>query len=187
LSGGNLQAPVVLTATMPQYPVGTAALPYLGNTLASVAQLTPALAAAGIVCLSPFGSGPFNQNELPLVEIAFTSPVAFSISNVGGSGVIVPQVTANGAMLTPMSQVDGLNNYWGYLNILDALENAFASTSQNLDTSAAGPWKARSSEMTQRLALYKNWQVRLSRFLEIPIYTGRDSGPSQYVGASRFA
>ncbi len=187
LSGGNLLAPVTITGTMPTFPVNTAALPYLGNALAAAAQLNSTLAAAGIICLTPYGTGPFNQNQLPLVEVAFTSPVAFTLSNPTGSGVIIPQLTANGAQLAPISQVDGLNTYYGYLQILDQLEAAWASTSQNLDTSAAGPWTAKSNEAAARLSLYKNWQIRLSRFLEIPLYTGRDSGPSNYSGASRYA
>ena len=187
LSGGNLTAPVVLTATMPPFPANTAALPFLANALAVAAQQNTALQAAGIVCVTPYGTGPFNQNELPLTEIAFTSPIGFTVSNPTGSGAIIPQITSPGGILPPTSVVDGINTFNGYLGILNALESAWPASSQNMDTNAAGPWTARSTESSQRLSLYANWQNRFSRFLEIPIYTGPDSRRKDYTPTSRYA
>lgn len=186
LSGGNIASPQTLTATAGATPIGYDGRPTLLAALAGAASLNPVLTAAGVVALTPFGTGPFNQNQLPLPEIAFSSPVGFTLSGLTGSGGIGPQLTANGAMLPPTAQVDGQNTVWGYLNILDALESAFAGASQNLDTSAAGPWKARNSEIAQRLTLYRNWQIRLSKFLEIPLYPRDDSSRAPYAGSMSY-
>lgn len=189
LSGGNIAAPQTITAICPAVGAGYDARVALANALAVAAIANTTLQAAQILTVTPFGTGPFSMNDVAIPEVAFTSPVPFLVGSPSGTGVIVPQVTAAGTMLPPSSQLDGVNTFWGYLPILDALEGAWAAASQNLDTMAAGPWKARGNEIGQRLALYKNWQIRLARFLEIPIYDGREtgSGQSRYTGAMRFA
>ena len=171
-SGGNLTSPQTITATMPSYSVGTDGLTVFGAALVSAALQNSALRDADIIGITPYGTGPFNQNQIPLAEVAFISPVTFSLTNPTGTGVVVPQITASGSLLTPTATVDGTNTVYGYIPILDALETAYADASPNLDTIAAGPWKARDNEIGQRLSLYRNWQIRLSRFLEIPLYIG---------------
>ena len=187
LSGGNIASAQTLTATAGSVPTGTDARPPLLAALAGAASLNAVLTAAGIVAVTPFGTGPFNENQLPLPEVAFSSPVAFTLSGLTGTGGLGPQLTADGTMLQPSAAVDGTTTVYGYLAILDALESAYAGASQNLDTSAAGPWKARHSEIAQRLALYRNWQIHLSRFLDIPLWPA-DSGRQQgYTGSMRYA
>ena len=154
--------------------------------LAANAASNTAMQAAGILALSPFGSGPFNQNEMPLAELAFEGPSPFTLANATGSGLLVPQITATGTYLSPSTSLDGTTTIYGYLPILDGLEGAWASGSQNLDTQRAGPWHARSNEIGQRLSLYQNWQIRLSRFLEIPVYNGTpEPGRQRYVSTGR--
>lgn len=188
LSGGGIATAQTITATCPNFGQGQDGLAAFANALAAAAIANPVLQAAQIVTVTPFGTGPFNQNQLPLPEVAFTSPSTFQITNPQGTGVIVPQITSSGKLLNPSAQVDGTNTVYGYLNILDALEGAWAGASQNLDTQKAGPWQGRSNEIGQRLSLYKNWQIRLSRFLEIPLWEGRETGsrPTSYAGTSRF-
>lgn len=186
LSGGNIASPQTLTATAGAVPIGTDGRPTLLASLAGEASLNPVLTTAGVVALTPFGTGPFNQNQLPLPEVAFTSPVTFTVGGLAATGGLGPQLTANGAMLPPTAQLDGQTTIWGYLAILDGLESAYAGSSQNLDTSMAGPWKARNSEIAQRLTLYRNWQIRLSRFLEIPIYPSDDSSRVSYAKQMQF-
>lgn len=187
LSGGLIASPQTLTATAQAVGTGQDARPYLVSALAAAAGANKTLTEVGIFSVSPFGTGPFNQNAIPLPEVAFEAPFGFTLSNPTGSGVLVPVITATGAFLTPSTSLDGINTLWGYLPILDGLEGAYASASQNLDTAQAGPWKARQAELTHRLSLYRNWQVRLSQFLEIPLYEGRDSyAKSEYVGSLRY-
>ncbi len=184
LQGGAIATPQTLTAVA---AAGDSA-PTLTLKLAAAAAANTTLQAAQVLAVSPFGTGPFNQNELPLAEVAFEAPAAFEIVNPSGTGVLVPQITAQGGFLSPTASVDGVNTLFGYLPILDALEGAWASASQNLDTIKAGPWLGRNNEIGQRLALYRNWQIRMSRFLEIPLYTG---GPETqrdgYAGTTRYA
>jgi len=185
LSGGNITSPQVVSAAA---QAGDNQATFISR-LAANAALNTVLQAAEVNAVAPFGTGPFNQMQVPLAEVAFTSPVGFTIGTPTSTGVLFPQITASGSQLAPSSQIDGVNTYWGYLAILDALEGAWAATSQNLDTMAAGPWKARANEAGQRLSLYRNWQERLSKFLEIPIFEGNETGTgkAKYTGALRFA
>jgi hypothetical protein len=187
LSGGNIASPQTLTATAQAVGVGQDARIGMVLQLAAAASRNTVLAEAGIMAPAPYGTGPFNENAVPLPEVSFVAPFSFAVSNPTGSGILVPVVTATGALLPPTASLDGVTTIWGYLPILDGLETAYAEASQNLDTSRAGPWQARQSELSQRLSLYRNWQVRLQDFLEIPIYNGHDAPPRQsYVGSLRY-
>jgi hypothetical protein len=184
LSGGGIASPQTLTATAS----GGDAPANLTLKLAAAGAGNAVLQAASVLAVSPFGTGPFNQNEMPLAEVAFEAPTAFTLSNPTGTGVLTPQITADGTFLPPTTSLDGSTTLWGYINILDGLESAHASTSQNLDTQRAGPWYGRTNEAGQRLALYKNWQIKLSRFLEIPLYNGTPEGVREdYANNSRYA
>lgn len=185
LAGNGLGAPQTVSAT------AAAGVPGQDMRLALLADLVAAIAAnsllsaAGFLAVAPFGSGPFSENQVPWPEIAFTAPAAFTLS-AAASGVAYPQITATGALLPPTSSIDGETTLWGYLPILDGLESAFGSASQNLDTIQASVWKGRSNEIGQRLSLYKNWQGMLSDFLGVPVNPDRTARPGQY-GAMRFA
>lgn len=184
LSGGGLAMPVSISATAlaGDTPV------HLILRLAEAGASNAAIRDAGFTVVAPFGSGPFSENQLPLAELAMVAQVPFQLTAPVGSGVLFPQVTANGALLSPSVSLDGETTLWGFVPILDGLETAFGGSSQLLFAASAGPWKGRSNEIGQRLSLYRNWQIRLSRFLEIPIYTG---GPEtmrhEYASTSRYA
>jgi hypothetical protein len=168
LSGGNIAAPQTLMATAVTPVPGQDMRLNLVNSLAGGAAINPILQAAGVIGLAPYGTGPYSQNAVPVVEAAFTSPVPFSIT-AGGSGVLFPQITATGVQLPPTASLDGINTLWGYLPILDGLESAYAGASQNLDTIQADVWKGRSNELGQRTSLYEVWRGKLSDFLGTPI------------------
>jgi hypothetical protein len=186
LSGGNLSAPQTISATAgaPVGPGGDGRLNLLA-TLVSQAAQNAALQTAEIFAVAPFGSGPYSESQIPVPECAFTSPVPFTIAATG-SGVSYPQITATGEQLPPSTSLDGTTTVYGYLPILDGLENAFLSASQNLDTIIAGPWKGRSNEIGQRMSLYELYRGMLSDFLGIPVNPDKYSRPAKH-GALKFA
>jgi hypothetical protein len=185
LQGGSISSPQTLVATTSS---GDSSVT-LAQRLVVAAVGNTVLQAAQLLVLTPFGTGPFNQNELPLAEVAFEAPAKFQITSPTGSGMLVPQVVNQGDFLAPTTSIDGVTQLWGFLPILDGLEGAWASASQNLDTQRAGPWYGRRNEIGQRLALYRNWQIRLSRFLEIPLYDGTPEGArrAEYASTTRYA
>lgn len=184
LTGGGLSSSQTITATAES---GDTAIQLI-QRLAANATINSAVQSASMVVLAPFGAGPFSENSIPLPELAIVAQSAFTITSPTGSGNLIPQVTANGKLLGPSASLDGTITLWGYIPILDGLEAAFGGASQFLFAQAAGPWKGRSNEIGQRLSLYHNWQVLLSNFLEIPIYTGTpDSQRPQFVGTHRYA
>jgi hypothetical protein len=183
-SGGNLVSPVTITATMPA-PSGVDGRLIMVALLAGLVAQNTTIQTAGIVALAPYGSGPFGQNVVPFPEVAFTSPVSFAIA-VAATGASYPQITATGAQLPPVTQLTPNVTTWGYLPIMDGLESALGTTSDNLDTKEAGPWKSRGNEIGLRLSLEANWRAKLSDFLGTPINPYHRSNPAR-VGALRFA
>ena len=179
-SGGNIPSPqtVLVTAGAPQAGDGRLTLV---AAMAAAVSLNPVLQAAGIVAVAPYGTGAFSQNAVPVPEVAFTSPVAFNIA-VSGTGQAAPQITSNGALLSPTTTLDGITTINGYLPILDGLEGAYASASQNLDTAQADVWKGRSNELGQRMSLYRVWQGMLSDFLGTPINPDKKNHASNHGG-----
>ncbi len=167
LTAAALGSPQTLTAITPALN-GNDGLVTLTNALAAACSLNSVLQTAGFYAATPYGNGAFSQNSVALAEVAFSAPFAFTIT-ASGTGLIAPQVTAQGALPSPFASLDGTTTVHGYLQIMDGLEAAFGGTSQNLDTSAAGPWKARANEIGQRAALYDHWQGKLSDFLGVPI------------------
>jgi len=169
-TGGGLAAPVTLTATAQP---GDTPLIFL-NRLAALGATNPQLQNAQYRAVTPFQSGIYSYAQTPLPEIAFTNPAGFTMST-SFTGATAPQVTANGALLPPSASLDGINTIWGYLPILNGLENALLGTSQNLDTAKADVWTARANELGQRRSMYIGWTRHLSNYLAIPINRGRFS------------
>jgi hypothetical protein len=130
------------------------------------------LAAAGIYGLAPYGTGQFSNSVIPLPEVSFNGPTPYTLTVVT-TGMVAAQVMMNGQVQLPpfMPTLPGLTTspIYGYLPVLDYLESAWASTTQNLDTSKADVWTARQSELAQRQSQYVIWQKRLSNFLGIPM------------------
>ena len=168
LSGGNIASSQTITATVGAGQTGIDPRLILCAALANAAAANTVLQGAGIFAAAPYGTGPAAQAVVPLPELAFSSPVPFTIVATGTGGA-VPQLTATGILMPPATSLDGIATLNGYLPILDGLQNALGTPSQNLDTSSAGPWKARGSEIAQRNALYWRWVQMLSEFLGIPI------------------
>ena len=169
-SGGNIpvNTPQTITVYCPSpAPAGDLRL-YMVAAMAAAVSQNNVLQAAGIIAVAPYGTGQFTQNVVPLPEVGFMSPVPFSIvaSGVGAAG---PQITATGTFLSPSTSLDGINTIWGFLPILNGLENTYIGSSQNMDTKQADVWHSRSNEAGMRMSLYKTMQGRFSDFLGTPI------------------
>jgi len=168
-SGGPLGSPVSVIVTAPlNNPPDNDARITLINALTAAVNRNATLQAANILGLSPYGTGPFSQNAVAVPEVGFICPVNFTLT-CSGTGTVAPQLTATGVQLNPNTSLDGVTTIWGYIPILNGLENAYASTSQNLDTIKADVWKGRSNEAGQRRSLYENWRQMLSDFLGTPM------------------
>lgn len=167
LSGGPISSPQTLVAVFPGN-IGFDGRLWLAAQLAALCSLNTVLQAAGVIGVSPYGTGPFTQSAIPVPEVAFTCASTFSIA-ASGSGALAPQITATGALLSPSASMDGVTTIFGYLPILNGLENALTGTSQNLDTASAGPWKSRGNEAGKRMSLYRWHQQALSDYLGTPI------------------
>lgn len=174
-----------VTVTAPAYNPSVDARITLCNEIANAVSANTVLQAAGVYAATPYGSGPFAENAVPIAEVGFVSPLPFTLST-SGTGAIVPQVTSQGAYVPPTASLDGSTTLWGYIPILNGLESAFAGSSQNLDTIMAGPWKGRSNEIGQRKSLYEHWRQSFSDFLEVPI-NPRKTNNGRGIGAMSFA
>lgn len=185
LSGGQIGSPQTLSATAgAQTPNIDGRLPMIKD-LAAACSNNAVLQNAGVIGLAPYGTGPFSQSEIPVPEVAFSAPTTFQIA-VGGAGTLLPQITADGSLLEPSTTLDGVNTIYGYIPILNGLESAYASTSQNLDTKKADVWTARGNEAGQRRSLYENWVQLLSDFIGVPINPNHKAQPGS-TGALRYA
>lgn len=184
LSGGPIASPQTLTAVFPG-DIGFDGRLWYAAQLAALCSMNTVLQAAGVIAVAPYGTGPFAASVIPVPEVAFTCPTSFSISS-SGSGGLAPQITATGGLLTPSTSLDGVVTIFGYLPILDGLENYHAQSSQNLDTKEAGPWKSRGNEIGLRTSLYRMWQQKFSDFLGTPLNPQRFNH-ARTVGALRYA
>lgn len=186
LSGGPIPSPQTLTATAAA-PQGTSDMRVnLAAALAAACSLNAVLQTAGVLGVAPYGTGPFAQNAVPVPEVAFTAAATFTIA-VGGTGVLRPQITADGSLLPPKAlAADGVSVLWGYLPILDSLEGDYAGSAQNLDTIRADVWHGRGNETGARRSLYENWVQLTSDFLGTQINPRATQRPAG-SGAIRYA
>lgn len=187
LSGGNIATPQTLT-TPPFALAGIDGRLTFCQQIAALVSQNAVLQAAGLYAATPYGTGPYAQNAVPLPEVGFVAPAPFSVA-ASGSGVLAPQVLSQGVTVPPSASLDGgTTTLFGYVPILNGLESAYAGSSDNLDTSKADVWTARSNELGQRMSLYSVWQGMLSDFLGVPInpQRRRENDP-QRKGAVRFA
>lgn len=185
-SGGGLVSPVTVTATAPaDNPQGNDARITLINLFAAAAGSNATLQAASMIVLSPYGTGSYSQNAVAVPEVGINCPSVFTLAAVG-TGLVVPQITATGALLPPVTSLDGVTNTYGYLPILNGLEGAYLSTSQNLDTIQADVWKGRVNEAGQRRSLYENFVQQMADFLGTQVYIHAKQRP-QRSGAITYA
>lgn len=185
LSGGPLNSPVTIEIVAPAPVNGVDGRLVMANLMASAAANNTTLQAAGFIAVAPYGTGPFAQTVIPIPECAFMCPQTFTIA-CSGSGNLVPQLTANGAQLNPVAQLDGCKDLYGYIPILNGLESAHANSSQNLDTAKADVWTARSNEAGSRASLLTNWRGMFSDFLGTPLNPEKFNNMKRN-GALRFA
>lgn len=186
LSGGSIPTPQ--TVTTPAFALtGSDGRLVFCQQLAALVANNSVLRAAGIVSMTPYGTGPYAANAVPLPEVGFSSPTQFTIA-ASGSGVIIPQVTSQGVLTPPSTSLDGgATILFGYVNILNGLEFAYGSASDNLDTAQADVWKARSNELGLRMSLYEVWVGMMSDFLGVPVNPQRRrSNEPGRKGAMRF-
>lgn len=187
ITGGGLLVPQTLT-TPPFAPAGLDGRLTLCQDIAAALSQNTALVGAGFVAYTPYGTGPFAQNAVPLPEVGFQSPLPFTLA-ASGSGAIAPQVTSQGVLLPPTTSLDGGGTVlWGYIAILNGLEFAHAASSDNLDTAKADVWTARSNELALRASLYEQWVARLSTFIGVPVNPDRRrENDAARLGALRYA
>lgn len=184
-SGAGISPSQTVTATYPSpTPPGDGKL-WLANQLAALVQANTVLQGAGVQGIAPYGTGAFAQSAVPLPEVAFVAPASFAISTAF-SGAAAPAITATGALVPPSTSLDGVTTIWGYLPIAAGLENAWLTSSQNLDTIKADVWKGRSNEAGARRSLYEQWCQQMADFLGIPHFIDANQAPTR-TGAIRFA
>lgn len=182
LSGGPIASPQTITAVAGvPIPNTDMRLP-LALTLAGGCALNPVLQAAGVVALAPYGTGPYAESAVPIPEVSFSAATAFAIA-CSGTGILRPQITATGALVTPTTTLDGGNTFlWGYLPICDGLESAYLTTSDNLDTRKADVWTANPNEGGQRRSLYENQVQLMADFLGVPTFAQATQKPKRTGG-----
>lgn len=169
LSGGPIPSPQTLTAIAGPAQGNNDMRLNLVASLAAACSLNNVLQAAGILAVAPYGTGPFAQSAVPVPEVAFTAKTTFVIQ-VGGNGVLRPQITADGSLLPPQAVgSDGVTTLNGYLPVCNALEGDYVGTAQNLDTIRADVWYGMANELGKRRSLYENWVQMLSDYLGTPV------------------
>ncbi len=195
-AGGGLAAATSITLTVTQDMLVTpnvmSSLYFNANiglnfcsALAGLVAQSQALTAAGFLAVAPFGTGPFSQTAIPIPQIEFTNVQPFTLS-IAFTGLMSAIITSNGALLGPSIQPGTTNPVWGYLPILNFLENAYGSASQDLSIKQADVFFARPTELSERLSLYQIWSQRLGEFIDIPLNTRRRgnfraAGPSVFM------
>ncbi len=185
-SGGNLASPHTVTTTA----VAGDSLLTLCARIASTVNQDATMQAANIQALAPFGTGAFSQNYLganslagnqgnpagnvaiPMPEVAFQSPVAFTVASVTSTGAIGAAITAIGSKLSPSAPVDWTvlpyGTVYGYLPICDSLEGSKYGASSNLSTAqAGGPLGVtfRMDEVRERTRLYNHACMEMAKYL----------------------
>ncbi len=203
-SGGGLASPVTINvvatqalinvgqplsqvqaALVSQYFDANVGLGFCAQFAMLVAQ-NSTLTQAGFVAIAPYGTGPFRQQAIPVPEVSVINPQSFTISVVN-TGSMSAQITSNGVLLPPYISPDTLTQpIYGYLPILDYLENAYGTATQDLSIDTADVFKARKTELPERLSLYQNWCMKLGEFIDVPLNPNKrsdfkSSGPRAYV------
>lgn len=179
-SGGPLGSPVVVTATAPATINNVDARITMMNLLAAQVATNTTLQGTGFYAATPYGTGPLAGTASPVAELAITCGQVFTMA-VAGTGAMAPQISSVPALPAPYAQLNGTRGVttYGYVPNLNALESAYLSTSQNLDTAAADVWRGRMNELGQRRSLYEVWIDSLVDFLGVPRNQFRRSNASR--------
>ena len=170
-AGGELFTITITSAVLggPEAFIVTA---QAGDTVAILTGRVAAAAALNTVLQSAgFTTTGFSGDlELPLACVVHPVPFTISIAQVASQ--VAATIVNQGALVEPFAIVDTSTipptTRYGYIPILNWLEGAHAGTTDNLDTTKADVWTARSDEQEARDKLYRSWQKKLSLFLDIP-------------------
>lgn len=187
ITSTSLVSPVTVTTPPFAADGSDGRLTFCQQIAAGVSSSAP-LSIAGFLAYTPYGTGPFSQNAIPLPEVGIESPSLFTLS-AAGSGAIFPQITSQGVFVAPSTSLDGgATTIYGYINILNGLEFSYATASDNLDTAKADVWTARSNELGLRRSLYEHWVAMFSDFVGVPVNPDRRrANDASHFGALRFA
>lgn len=173
-----------VTITSPQFNSSPVLLEYtvqstdnllsICGALANLAALNTTFTSAGFYAINDYGTGPFSQQLVPFPIASFIAPSNSSsfVLSVSGAGNTVPQIVANGALLPPVITIDTEipgRQIYGYLPILDTLENYYGGTIQNLSTAKAREWTRNPRELKEKKALYNQWRQRLAQYMGISL------------------
>jgi hypothetical protein len=172
ISGGPLSQVQQISATAAEGDTNTS----LAIKLGVLGAQNPALQAAGIQVLAPYGINDFVNGAAvsqPLAEITVTCPqntFNLSVQSFGSTGAVI---TSSPSMPSPQGTVGSSAGQpiilYGYIPILNYLEGAWMGTTQNLDTRQADVWKANPAELKQRKLLYEDWKWQLADRLMVPV------------------
>jgi hypothetical protein len=172
VSGAGLGSPVTVTVTVPQ-----ANPPWLYMTVAAnlAEQLAgnSAFVAAGLSVQAPYGGGPLSQQRVALPIVAIRAPSGAGTMTVSctGTGQSIPQLTQSAGPISPylsFRQVGVTNVIYGYLPILDYLENAYLGGTINQGLSAADDVIYRHDELEIRMKQYLDYTQQMAQWIGIP-------------------
>lgn len=162
---------------------------YLANLLLADPNLVP----AGFQVQSPAsGIGPFADaakppavvQPYPAIQITCVNG-PFQVTAVGSGLLQLIVEPGSGQFIDPVVNLGfPPASYYGYVPILNALETAIGGASDNLDTEKADVWTARKDELEVRERLYNRWRMKMSQYLQIPLWedTGLDITGSMRAG-----
>src|SRR5579883_32942 len=156
ITSNDLQSAVTLSATAAS---GDKKLDLANKILQAGAQ-NANLITAQIVPTVPY----FTSADSP--EISFVAPNPFTLA-ITVTGQIYPVILQQGLHLDPTLNTGSV--IYGYLPILNYLEQQIGNASQNQDTARADEWVARADEIERRQKLYFIYQKKLANFLRVPL------------------
>jgi hypothetical protein len=187
---GSVTAPaqIVALSVTPngQNPVAVQYSTVSGDNIATVAVgianailASQTLVSAGFSASAPIGGGAFalvspNGTTQPFPGVQITAPDDFQITATGDTSLLATIQAGSGVPQEPTSMITDAagtqRTYRGFINILSALQSLIGSVSDNLDTTKADVWTARSDEMQARVKLFNYWRGQLAAFFDIPLW-----------------
>jgi len=135
----------------------------------------------GFFSASPLTTGTFSEAAKPpsIVQpfpgVQITGQEEFTLTVSPNPPIYLTPHPGSGAFQSPRATIGDVEHR-GFIPILDALQGAIASSSDNLDTEKADVWTARKDEVQVRNFLYNTWRRELSEFLAVPLWEEGGSG-----------
>ena len=177
LANGSPGTPIATTVIVGNANPVNGGLPWslltLAANLAQALSLNVLLQAQGFNFIADYGSGPFSNQTVPVpICSVIAAPCQSFTMTATYSGQTVPQVIVNGLPLNPVlpiNQGGQLLKIYGYLPILDYMEGAQAGEAATVSASIAANVTLDASRFDNRDSMYHAWQVKLAKFLGVPI------------------